>query len=92
MFSFIRIALVMVFIHSNRHPNLVTLNWKPKQLLGTSDIMDLRKDCTTATLLILYYIQILILTDKCSYDTSIKEISPLTANGDHDRKPQLDTM
>ena len=79
MFSFIRAALVMVLIHSNRLPNLVTWNWKPNQLLWTNKIMDLRKDCTTTTSLdqlILYYIQILILlpTDKCSYDPSSKKL------------------
>jgi hypothetical protein len=56
--------------------------------------MDHRKDGITATLLILYYIQILILIPrvKCDYDPLIKETSPFTAYEDHHRKPQLDTM
>lgn len=62
----------MMSIHSDKHPNLVTWYWKPSQLLGASEIMNLREESATTRLLdqiIPYYIQIHILipTDKCNY-------------------------
>lgn len=63
---------------------------------GASEVMDLRKESTTTTLpnqhnFLLQTLNLLLIpTDKCSYHCSSQK-PRLTENGDHPRKPHLDT-
>lgn len=63
---------------------------------GASEVIDLRKESTTTTLpnqhnFLLQTLNLLLIpTDKCSYHCSSQK-PRLTENGDHPRKPHLDT-
>lgn len=67
--------------------------WKPSQLLGASEVTDLRKEATITTLLdehVLAHPKSWPM-DKCSSQPSSKKLFS-TANGNHDRKITQDMM